>query len=136
MRTISFLLGAAILSSCAAVPPAPTRTAEDQHRFEQLIAGKVAQANVSCLPSYNSNDMRVIDENTIAFRVGSSRTYVAHTSGCSNLRTSGPYALVTHQYGGMGLCRGDIAQVMDTLSGTTVGSCVFGDFTPYVRPRA
>jgi tetraacyldisaccharide 4'-kinase len=26
--------------------------------------------------------------------------------------------------------------VVDTLNGFTVGSCVFGDFTPYVSPRA
>jgi hypothetical protein len=33
----------------------------------------------------------------------------------------------------MGLCRGDIGQVTDTLNHTTVGSCVMGDFIPYMR---
>ena len=27
-------------------------------------------------------------------------------------------------------------QVVDTMSGTTVGSCVMGDFVPYARPGA
>jgi hypothetical protein len=31
------------------------------------------------------------------------------------------------------LCRGDIAQVVDVASRTTLGSCSFGDFTPYTR---
>jgi hypothetical protein len=33
------------------------------------------------------------------------------------------------------LCRGDIAQIVDPLNRITVGSCVFGDFTPYTRVR-
>jgi hypothetical protein len=53
--------------------------------------------------------------------------------GCTGLG-SGNYALVTHQFGTADLCRGDIAQVVDTLNRIPVGSCVFGDFTPYVRP--
>ena len=32
------------------------------------------------------------------------------------------------------LCRGDIAQVVDTLNRFPIGSCVFGDFVPYVTP--
>ena len=79
--------------------------------------------------------MVVVDENTIAFRNGSSRVYVNHMQGgCNNL--GGPYALVTHTFGGAQLCRGDIGQVVDVTNRFTVGSCVFGDFIPYTRPRA
>ena len=80
--------------------------------------------------------MRVIDDETIAFKSGGSRVYVAHMEGSCNNLSTGHNALVTHQYGNAELCRGDIAQVVDTLNGFTVGSCVFGDFVPYVRPRA
>jgi hypothetical protein len=135
MRLISILITGAVLASCSTAPPAPTRTAAKQQEFQQLLNGKVAAAPVSCLPHYRSGDMRVIDDNTIAFRDGSSRVYVARMQGgCANLG-SGSYALVTRQYGSADLCRGDIAQVVDTLNGFTVGSCVFGDFVPYVRPR-
>jgi hypothetical protein len=110
------------------------RSAEKQREYQRLLVGKVAQAPISCLPHYRSGDMRVIDDNTIAFRDGTARTYIAHMQGgCSNLGF-GHYALVTRQYGSADLCRGDIAQVVDTLSRITVGSCVFGDFVPYVRP--
>jgi len=136
MRVIPVLMAGAVLASCTTAPPAPNRSAQKQLEYQQLLTGKVAQTPISCLPHYRSNDMRVIDDDTIAFRDGSHRVYVAHMQGgCSNLG-SGSYALVTHQYGSPDLCRGDIARVVDTLNGFTVGSCVFGDFVPYVRPAA
>jgi hypothetical protein len=136
MRLIFLMAGTAILASCSTGPPAPTRTAQNQHAYEQLLAGKVAEAPISCLPHYRDDDMRVIDDYTIAYRDGSNRTYVTHMlGGCNNL-AAGHYALVTKKYGTADTCRGDIAEVVDVLNRMTVGSCVFGDFTPYVRPRA
>ncbi len=137
MRLISVLMAGAVLASCTTGPPAPTyRAAEKQREFQMLLAGKAAQAPISCLPHYRSGDMRVIDEETIAFRDGSKRTYVAHMEGGCNGLGSGHYALVTKQIGSADLCRGDIGQVVDTLNGMTVGSCVFVDFVPYVAPGA
>jgi len=134
MRGIALLLIGATLASCA-VAPQPGRSARAENRFQQLLAGKVAGPAISCLPSYRANDMVVIDDETIAFRDGSRRVYVANLShSCSNLG-SGHYALVTNRYGGSGLCRGDIGQVADLTTGMTVGSCVFGDFTPYEGTR-
>jgi hypothetical protein len=136
MRGIPLLLIGAGLAACATQPPRPTRTLRAQQQYDQLLAGKAAGAPMSCLPSYRSNDMVTIDDNTIAFKDGSSRVYINHMQGgCSNL-SAGPYALVTRSFGGAGLCRGDIAQVVDTLSHMTVGSCVFGDFVPYARAGA
>jgi hypothetical protein len=138
MRVISVLIVGGLLGSCSTAPPrAPMRTAERQQQLQQLLNGKVAQTPVSCLPHYSSGDMRVIDDQTIAFRDGASRTYVTTmpAGGCNGLG-SGHYALVTHQFGSASLCRGDIARVVDTLNGFTVGSCVFGDFVPFVKPRA
>jgi hypothetical protein len=135
MRVISILITGAVLASCsAAYGPGPIRTAQKQQEYQQLLMGKVAQAPISCLPHYRSGDMRTIDEETILFRDGSRRVYVAHMQGgCSGLGR-GSTALVTHQFGSADLCRGDIAQVVDTLNRFPVGSCVFGDFVPYVTP--
>lgn len=135
MRLISVLLAGVVLVSCTGVPPAPSRTAEGQRDYEIALQGKIPQAPESCLPSYQAGDMKTIDDSTILFRQGSSRVWVTHMEGpCTGL-ASGHYALVTHEFGGEGLCRGDIAQVVDTLNRMTIGSCVFGEFTPYVRPR-
>ena len=136
MRGISIVVAGAVLASCTAVPEVPTRSAQGERDYQIALLGKVPQPPISCLPSYRAGDMRTIDESTILFRQGSSRVWVAHMQGpCTGLGRGG-YALVTHQYGGQGLCRGDIAQVVDTLNRIPVGSCVFGDFVPYVRPRA
>ena len=137
MRLISILMAGAMLASCTTgPPPPPMRTAQKQQEFQQLLVGKVAQRPISCLPHYRSGDMRVIDDETIAFRDGSNRTYIAHMQGGCNDLGSGHNALVTHQFGTADLCRGDIARVVDTLNGFTIGSCVFGDFVPYVKPGA
>jgi hypothetical protein len=133
MRVIPIMMAGAVLASCTTAPyPAPTRTADKQREYQQLLEGKVAQAAVSCLPHYRNGDMRVIDDETIAFRDGTYRTYVTHMQGACN--GIGYYTLVTRLYGSSDLCRGDIAQVVDTINRTPVGSCVFGDFIPYVRP--
>jgi len=135
MRVISVLIAGAVLASCTTGPgPAPTRTAEKQREYQALLIGKVPQTPISCLPHYRSGDMRTIDEETILFRDGSRRVYVAHMQGgCSGLGR-GSTALVTRQFGSADLCRGDIAQVVDTLNRFPIGSCVFGDFVPYVTP--
>lgn len=137
MRVISVLLAGAVLASCTAYGPpyaGPTRTAEKQQEYNQLLLGKVAEAPISCLPHYRSGDMRTIDDNTILFRDGAYRTYVAHMEGGCNGLQSGHYALVTHQFGSADLCRGDIARVVDPTARITIGSCVWGDFVPYVTP--
>jgi len=133
MRSMSFLLLTAALAACSTAPQ--PRTAQAEAQLERLLAGKVAQQPVDCLPTYRSGDMVVIDDNTILFREGRNRIFRNDLNGgsCTGLG-GGHYALVTKQFGG-GLCRGDIAQVMDVSNGMTVGSCVMGDFVPYTSPK-
>ena len=136
MRVISLLLAGAALASCTTAPEQTARSPDKQVELAQLLAGKVAQKPVTCLPHYRSDDMRVIDDNTVAFRDGSHRTYVAHLNGGCNNLGMGSYALVTLLHGSPDLCSGQIARVVDTANGMTVGSCSFEEFTPYVRPGA
>jgi hypothetical protein len=132
MRSIALLVIGAALASCSTAPAEPIRSAKADRQYAELLAGKVAGPAQSCLPTYNSNDMVVIDERTVVFKVGTRRAYVNHMQGgCNNL--GGNYALVTRGFGGQGLCRGDIAQVVDIRNRMTVGSCVFGDFIPYTK---
>jgi hypothetical protein len=133
MRGISLLVVGIAAASCAASAQQPARTAKSETTYQRLLAGKVARAPISCLPTRKANDMVVIDENTIAFKDGSSRVYINHPQGACNQLGQGHTALVSKQFGQNGPCRGDVAQVVDTLSGMTLGSCALGDFTPYVR---
>lgn len=135
MRSIPLVCLAAMLGSCSTAPQPVMRSPSGQRAMDSLLTGKVAEQPVSCLPSYNANDMSVIDGRTVAFRVGTGTVYMMQLNeGCS-LLGSGHYALVTRQFGGSGLCRGDIAQVADTMNRQIVGSCTIAAITPYTRPR-
>ena len=129
MRAIPLLLTAAALAGCTTQPPAPTRTAEGQAKFQKLTAGKVAGKPMDCLPHYRADDMVTIDDSTVAFREGS-RVYVNHLINECNGLDSGFYTLVTKSHG-TGLCRGDMSQVAAVRTGVTVGSCAIGSFVPY-----
>ena len=136
MRSVIPLLIMGSVVGCTYAPPpqAPMVDAKAQEKLSRLLAGKVAGPPVSCLPSYRQKDMTVIDDYTIAFRDGVDRVWINKPHGGCNLLASGSYALVTHGVGGMGLCRGDIGNVVDSMNHVTVGSCVMSDFIPYTTP--
>lgn len=131
MRTLCLILAsAAAVAGCATAPPQPRSAGAEQH-LQRLLAGKVAGAGRSCLPTYRSSDMLIIDDNTILFRDGSRRVWRTEMGGhCSSLG-SGSYALVTSSFGGRGPCSGEIAQLTDLTSGMVAATCVWGDFVPY-----
>jgi hypothetical protein len=138
MRSVlPLIVMAAAVASCSAPSPQATAmaNAKAQAKLNSLLAGKVAGHPQSCLASYRANDMIVVDDYTIAFRDGTNRVWINKPAGGCNLLSAGPYALVTRNVGGMGLCRGDIGTVVDTMSRAQVGSCVFSDFVPYMTPR-
>ena len=131
MRSLSCVLIAAALASCTTSPPQQlVRNDRAEAHLQKLITGKVPGKATSCLPIGRSDNMIVIDDNTVFYRAGS-RLYRQDFRGgnCYGLG-SGHYALVTKQFGSS-LCSGDIARVMDVSNGFTVGSCVVGDFVPY-----
>ncbi|MEP7315585.1 MAG: hypothetical protein ABI667_02725 [Sphingomicrobium sp.] len=129
MRLLMIPIAATMVAACQTATEQPTRTASQQQSYDRALAGKTAGKAEKCLPTYRSNDMSVIDDHTILFRDGRT-TYVNSTLGnCSGLGDSG-HALVTRNVGPQ-LCRGDIATVVDTSTGMTVGSCSMGDFVPY-----
>lgn len=138
MRRLTILtvsaLTAATVGACAydGGPPEP-RSPQALQQLDRLLAGKVAGRPQTCLPNYRARDMTVIDENTVLFRDGATTWRAELPGGCMNLGRPG-YALVTNQYGGEGLCSGQINRVVDTSTGILAGSCTFAEFTPYSPP--
>ncbi len=133
---ISLSVIAAALAGCTAQPDAmAVRTPRAQQELDRFLVGKVAGAPVSCLPSYRTNDMTVVDERTILFRDGANRVYRNDPpGGCPGAGRPGN-ALVFKSFGGTGLCRGEIVEVRDLSAGIYGGSCSLGDFVPYETPR-
>jgi hypothetical protein len=132
MRGIALLLLAATLASCTTSgPEAGQPTPDKAQELATLLAGKTAGPPTSCLPPYNSNDQRIIDGRTLAYRVGTRTTYLMRLSEGCNLLGTGNYALLSRQIGGLGMCQGDIVSVVDLLNHMTVGSCAIESITPY-----
>ena len=134
MRSLSFLIACTILASCTTAPPGPPmRSASGQRTLDRLLAGKVAGGPLDCIPNYNINSSSTIDGRTIVFdRPGSA--YLVHlTPGCEMI-DNGAYALLSRQFGGLGLCRGDIQHVIDTVNRMNAGSCTVAEIIPYKKP--
>lgn len=134
MRGFALVIGLGTLAACSTGPVQATRTPQGQRQFEQLVAGKVPGPPVNCLQSYDMNDMVVIDESTVAYRLGGSRVYINHLQGvCNGLGRNA--IMVTRSLGPTGTCAGDIVQMVDQGSRMTTGGCAMGEFIPYTRPR-
>jgi hypothetical protein len=129
MRILMLATAILGLCACATASEPAQRSAQAQREYDHLLAGKIAGTAQKCLPTYLSNDMTIVDDNTILFRNGRT-VYVNHPlGGCNNL-SQGGRALVTRNFGPQ-LCRGDLATVVDNTSGMSVGACSLGDFIPY-----
>jgi hypothetical protein len=133
MRTlITAALLTAILAGCTASNAQEgQRSLKAQQTLDRYLSGRVAGRPQSCLPFYRSDDMVIVDEETILFRDGANRVWRNDPlGGCNGLGRPGT-ALVTRSIGGTGLCRGEIANIVDTANGFFVGTCSLGDFVPF-----
>jgi hypothetical protein len=121
------LLIAAMLISV----PATAARRSDEARLAKLLQGRVARKPVTCLPLSRYQDTRTFGS-AVAYQVGGT-WYVNRFSGrCPQLK-DGRALISRHQ---SQICRGDIGEVvLPQAAGMSYGSCVFGDFTPYARPR-
>ena len=79
--------------------------------------------------------MQVIDDWTILFRDGRTVYVQNPRGGCPGLGNASR-TLVTRQFGTNELCDGDIDHMVDLVAKIQGGSCVFGPFVPYTKPRA
>lgn len=131
----SVITGAATLAACATTMEPRQRSPQAAAELARYLDGKTPGKAETCLPSYRSQDMIVVDENTILYRDGSNRYWRNDLQGnCNGLGRPGTF-LLTKQFGNTGTCRGEIARIVDSGSGATVGLCSFGDFVPYTGPR-
>ena len=125
----------ALAASCVPNPVYEQRAAaRTQAELSRELAGRVAGAPQSCLPEYSTSQLNVIDNNTLIYRDGRTVWVQRPRGGCSGLANSGN-TLVTRKFGTSQMCDGDISQVVDLRTGMLAGSCVFGPFVPYTKPR-
>lgn len=116
---------------CLIAAPALAAGPEGEAKLAGLVRGRVAGAPVSCIPQRRDNRSHTIEGIGVAYDVGATRYVSRFDGGCEQLSAFTAFATRTPT---TQLCAGDIAQIFTTTTPTTnVGSCTFGQFTPYTR---
>ena len=128
MRRISTLALAALLAACTTSVAQQPRNADAQSRLARALAGKHAGAPANCLPPGSGWNTEAFGD-TILFTRHNETYRTDPPGGCHPFGQSG-YALIT-QTSLSSLCTGDIANVVDTSTHITAGSCGLGPFVPY-----
>ena len=104
-----------------------------QQQLDKLLEGRVAGKPVSCLSTFDTHDMQVIDKTAIVYGSGNV-IYVNKTTDPARLDSDDIFVTKTH---GSELCRIDTIQLHDRSGGFWRGFVGLEDFTPYRRvPKA
>jgi len=121
------LLALAVLAVPAAANP------PDARDTARLLSGSVTGPAQHCIRQRILHGQTIVDQSTIVFERGSGRYYRNDVApGCAALRRN--RALLTREIA-IGICEGDTFEVFDPISRVNYGSCIFGPFVPYQRPR-
>lgn len=126
--------GAALMASCSTGQIQEGRSSKTQKELDQALAGLTPGPAVRCIHNYQTNQMQVIDDWTILFRDGSTIYVQNPRGGCPGL-ANGNRALVTRQIVTNDLCDKDFNAMVDLVSRSPGGACIFGPFVPYTRSK-
>lgn len=124
---------AALIAACSTSPAQEVRSPRAERELAGELAGRTAGPPQRCISSFRAKEVQVIDQNTILYRDGRTIYVQNPRGGCTGLGRGA--TLVTKQRGVSEYCDGDINEMIDLMSGTTRGACVFGPFVPYTKPR-
>jgi hypothetical protein len=122
------------LAACVPSDTPASAPAADASGLEAALAGRTAEAPVSCVNLQQLSGNKGFADGSILFQgqTSASTVYVNRPpGGCPSL--SSFRALRTRTTTGQ-LCSGDIVTVFDPTSGIDYGSCGLGEFTPYRKP--
>lgn len=119
-----------LIIGCAA--PGPQSASREQLDFARDLTGRVAGRPQSCISSFSSQSLRIVDSATLAYDSG--RTIWVNRLGapCPGLRPLD--TLIVEVHGGQ-YCRGDLVRGMTPGTSIPGAMCPLGDFVPYRLPR-
>lgn len=126
MRAVFPIMTAAILSSCSYPTEAPGVA------FARETTGMIAGRPQSCVPTNSSQNLRVLDAQTVAYGWGRA-VNINHLSGpCPGLDSQS--TLIIEPFLGGQYCRGDRFRVREMGSSIPGPVCILNDWVPYRRP--
>lgn len=122
------------LSTAAAfaAPAAQRQPDRDEAKAAQELRGLVAGKPQSCIsPSRSQGGSHY--GNIVLLRDRSGTLYRTNFEGGCTVDDND--ALISRRFSSQ-VCRGDIIEGRDLVSGFTRGSCVYSDFVPYRKPKS
>ncbi len=132
-KLIASIAGAAVAAGLLAAPAvqAKPRLTPEQ-RLEKLLAGRTAGEPVSCISTYNSRELEVLDKTALVFGHGST-IYVNRPANAEHIDDDD--ILVTKTSTSQ-LCKLDIVTTVDRSGHFQTGFLNLGDFVPYKRIKS
>ena len=138
MRTILTLVAVALVAACAhggrpeTSSRAQARAAEDEARLAAALGGRVAGQPQDCVLERELGSNESYGRSGIVFRGSTDDVVYVNRppAGCPGLDAARGMKLRTPA---ARLCRGDTVVAFDPVSGTELGGCSLGAFTPYRR---
>lgn len=125
------LIGALTVSAAALTGPvvqAKPRLTPEQ-RLDKLLEGRTAGKPQSCISSFDTRDLQVLDGVALVYRSGST-LYVNRPDNAEDLDSDDIMVTRTH---GSQFCRLDMVNMVDRTGHFTTGFISLGDFVPYKR---
>ena len=132
MNILGPLIAATLLLSACAIPQAtdkPSTADKNEARLAKLLEGRTAGPPVSCIPSFQTDKLEVIEGVAMVYGWGDT-LYVARPSNPRMLRRDD--VIVINRLGGQ-LCHTDIIRTVDRTSGFTTGAVFLAQFVPYKK---
>ena len=130
MPRLSSLATAAAAITLVASPASAERKSGEE-KLAEMIDGRVAGEPQSCINTFNSRPLTVIDDTVIVYRSGDT-VYVNRTRAPQTLDNDD--VLVIRKFGsGSRLCRLDQVSTRDRFNGFYTGNIFLTDFVPYRR---
>jgi hypothetical protein len=119
------------LGLTAAAPPADTQhSPEAQAKLDKLLAGRVPGETRRCVATSVITSAIGIDDRTMLFRDGP-RIWRTELQGSMECGKIGKQSFIHTESAANRMCSGEHLEFSD---GGVLGSCVFGEFTPYTKP--
>jgi hypothetical protein len=101
-----------------------------ENELAELLEGRVAGEPQTCIRQLSSDHVKTIDKTAYIYGRGDT-IYVQRTSNPE--RIDDRDVLVSRRFSSTRLCRTDVTNTVDPLSGMVNGAIFFQDFTPYTR---
>jgi len=130
IATIATIAGAAVAAGLLAAPAAQARAKlTPEQRLAKLLEGREAGKPESCISTYDSRELEVLDKTALVFGRGNT-IYVNRPDNAKDIDSDDIMVTKTST---SQLCRLDIVTTVDRSGHFQTGFLNLGDFVPYKR---